>query len=78
MMGSGKTTIGNLLSKKLDSIHSITFDYSDDMDNGWEAYGSVDYAYRERMEGFSSVVYRDQYIPAASDYKLMNIAMGYA
>ena len=58
------------------TTHSITLDYSDDMDNGWEAYGSVDYAYRERMEGFSSVVYRDQYIPAASDYKLVNIAMG--
>ena len=28
------------------------------------------------MEGFSSVGYRDQYIAAASDYKLMNIAMG--
>ena len=29
------------------TTHSITLNYSDDMDNGWEAYGSVDYAYRE-------------------------------
>ena len=46
------------------------------MDNGWEAYGSVDYAYREKMMGFSSVVYRDEYIAADSDYKLLNLAMG--
>ena len=58
------------------TTHSITLDYSDDMDNGWEAYGSVDYAYREKMMGFSSVVAADEYIPAASDYKLLNLAMG--
>ena len=58
------------------TTHSITLDYSDDMDNGWEAYGSVDYAYREKMMGFSSVVYADEYIAADSDYKLLNLAMG--
>ena len=58
------------------TTHSITLDYSDDMDNGWEAYGSVDYAYREKMMGFSSVVAADEYIPADSDYKLLNLAMG--
>ncbi len=58
------------------TTHSITLDYSDDMDNGWEAYGSVDYAYREKMMGFSSVVAKDEYIPADSDYKLLNLAMG--
>ena len=58
------------------TTHSITLNYSDDMDNGWEAYGSVDYAYREKMMGFSSVVYRDEYIAADSDYKLLNLAMG--
>ena len=58
------------------TTHSITLNYSDDMDNGWEAYGSVDYAYREKMMGFSSVVYGDEYIAADSDYKLLNLAMG--
>ena len=58
------------------TTHSATLQYSDDMDNGWEAYGSIDYAYREKMMGFSSVVYADEYIAAASDYKLLNLAMG--
>ena len=68
--------VGGELSGYSPTTHSITLDYSDDMDNGWEAYGSVDYAYRDKMNGFSSVVTADAYIEAASDYKLLNLAMG--
>jgi iron complex outermembrane receptor protein len=68
--------VGGELSGYSPTTHSITLDYSDEMDNGWEAYGSVDYAYRDKMNGFSSVVTADAYIEAASDYKLLNLAMG--
>ena len=77
----GAIAVGGKLYNYSPTTHSVTLDYRADVGQGWEGYASTTYAYREKIDAFSSlssVMDTCCYKTAPDDYKMLNISAGIA
>ena len=51
-------------------------DFSQDLANGWEGFGSIAYVHRDRPDGFDAVFDSTAYIPAREAYQNLGVTFG--
>ncbi len=56
--------------------HSFSMDFTQDLANGWEGFGSIAYVHRDRPDGFDAVFDATAYIPAREDYQNLGVNFG--
>jgi len=56
--------------------HSVSMDFSQDLANGWEGFGSIAYVHRDRPDGFDAVFDSTAYIPAREAYQNLGVTFG--